>query len=289
MPFGSAKSFSFFVLLLVLGSRTKSGQYRFFVATAGAAWAFKRAMQLDEYRKLAEVEDRMWYFRALNRRIVRWLHAGLGGGPARVLDAGCGTGGLIKDLRAGDAEWTVTGLDFSPRACELARMRTGVEVVEGSITDLPFADGSFDAVVSADVVCQVEDGARALREFARVVRPGGVVLVNVPAFRWLWSYHDDTCETKHRYTRPELVALARAAGLEVTFSTYTNGLSLPLVIARRKLFRPASPTSDVRLYPAPIEATFTGMARLEYGWMRLGWRVPLGSSVFVAARKPGSP
>jgi SAM-dependent methyltransferase len=243
-------------------------------------------MQLDEYRKLAEVEDRMWYFRALNRRIAHWLARELPPGPARVLDAGCGTGGLLKHLRTAQSDWRLTGLDFSPRACELARLRTNVAIEEGSITALPFADDSFDAVVSADVVCQVEDGAQALREFARVVRPGGVVLVNVPAFRWLWSYHDDTCETKHRYTRPELAALANLAGLELRFASYANGLSLPLIAARRKLFRPAEPTSDVRLYPAPVEAIFSGMARLEYAWMNLGWRLPLGSSVFLAARKP---
>jgi SAM-dependent methyltransferase len=228
----------------------------------------------------------MWYFRALNRRIAHWLAKGLRPGPARILDAGCGTGGLVNHLRTQRDDWHLTGLDFSPRACELARLRTGAEIVQGSITDLPFADETFDAVVSADVVCQVEDGAQALREFARVVRPGGVVLVNVPAFRWLWSYHDDTCETKHRFTRAELTFLGRAAGLEVSFSSYANGLSLPLIVARRKLFRPANPTSDVRLYPAPIEAVFSGMARLEFAWMGLGVPVPAGSSVFLAARKP---
>jgi SAM-dependent methyltransferase len=243
-------------------------------------------MQLDEYRKLADVEDRMWYFRALNRRITHWLARELPPRPAQVLDAGCGTGGLIKHLRVAQPDWRLTGLDFSPRACEWARLRTNAEIVEGSITALPFADGSFDAVVSADVVCQVEDGARALREFARVLRPGGLVLVNVPAFRWLWSYHDDTCETKHRYTRPELTALAQEAGFGVRFASYANGLSLPLIAARRKLFRPAGPTSDVRLYPAPVEAIFAGMARLEFAWMDFGWRLPLGSSVFMVASKP---
>ena len=104
----------------------------------------------------------------------------------------------------------------------------------------------------------------------RCVRPGGLVVVNVPAFRWLWSYHDDTCETKHRYTRPELVALFRAAGLTVDFATYANLPALPLIAARRKLLKPAAPTSDVRLYPAPVEAMFAGMAWLEFSWMRAG-------------------
>ncbi len=244
-------------------------------------------MQLDEYRKLAEVEDRMWYFRALNRRLVHFLRrAGLAGGPGlRLLDAGCGTGGLVRDLQAAFPGAAVVGLDFSPRACALARARTGAEIVEGSVTALPFADASFDAVVSADVVCQVEDGGRALREFARVVRPGGPVLVNVPAFRWLWSYHDDTCETRHRYTRGELRRLFEAAGLRVDFATYANLPALPLIAARRKLFPPRQPTSDVRLYPAPVEAAFAGLAALEAAWQLAGAPSPAGSSVFVAGRR----
>jgi SAM-dependent methyltransferase len=246
-------------------------------------------MHLDEYRKLAEVEDRMWYFHALNRRMVHFV-AGTGAeAPRRILDAGCGTGGLIKYLRRAFPAAKVEGLDFSARACELARLRTGSEITQGSITALPYADGSYDAVVSADVVCQVTDGAAALREFARVVRPGGTVLVNVPAFHWLWSYHDDTCETKHRYTRPELRTLCTQAGLRVEFASYANLLPLPLIAARRKLFRPAAPTSDVRLYPAPVEAMFAAMAALEFAWMRAGLASPLGSSVFVVARKEAGP
>lgn len=243
-------------------------------------------MQLEEYRKLSEVEDQMWYFRALNRRIAHWLRQLLPAGTARVLDAGCGTGGLIRALHTIQPAWAVTGLDFMPLACQLARERTKAEIIEGSITALPFANGSFDAVASADVLCQVEEGDVALREFARVVRPGGAVLVNVPAYRWLWSYHDDTCETKHRYTRPELAGLFRSAGLEVVFASYANLLPLPLIAARRKLFRPAQPTSDVQLYPSPIEAGFSALAAAEYAWQRAGWTSPAGSSVFVAGRRP---
>jgi len=243
-------------------------------------------MQADEYRKLAETEDRMWYFRALHRRRVHWLARLLPPGPARVLDAGCGTGGFIKVLHATHAVWRVSGVDLSPVACGLARERTGAEITEGSITALPFADGAFDAITTGDVLYHVADVAAALREFARCVKPGGVVLVNEPAYRWLWSYHDEAVESKHRFTRPELVARFRAAGLEVRFATYMNLLVLPLVVARRKLFPPARPTSDVQLYPAPIEAAFAAMAALEHAWTSRGWPLPAGSSVFVAGVKP---
>jgi SAM-dependent methyltransferase len=245
-------------------------------------------MHLDEYRKLAEVEDRMWYFRALNRRCLHFLRRGGVAGLARprILDAGCGTGGLINDVRRAFPAAEIVGLDFSPRACELARARTGAEIVEGSITALPFPDASFDAIVSADVVCQVEDGARALREFARVARAGAPILVHVPALRWLWSYHDDACETKHRYTRRELTDLFARAGLAVEAASYANLLALPLIAARRKIFPAPASASDVRLYPAPIEAAFAALSALEHAWISAGAASPVGSSVFVAGRKP---
>jgi ubiquinone/menaquinone biosynthesis C-methylase UbiE len=243
-------------------------------------------MQLDEYRKLAEVEDRMWYFHALNRRYARWLSRLVPAGPARLLDAGCGTGGLSLLLRSTDPRWNITGLDFSSLACELARARTGMDVVQGSIMGMPFADESFDGVLACDVLSQVDDDALAVRECARCVRPGGPVIANVPAYPWLKSYHDVATETKHRYTKAQLTGLFRAEGLEIVFASYVNFLPLPLLIARRKLFKPANPTSDVHLYPAPVEAVFRGMGWLERQWIGRGWPLPAGSSVFVVARKP---
>jgi SAM-dependent methyltransferase len=241
----------------------------------------------DEYRKLAETEDRMWYFRSLHRRRAHWLALLLPPGPARVLDAGCGTGGFIRVLRTARPEWTVTGVDLSPLACGLARERTGAKITEGSIMALPFADGAFDAITTGDVLYHIEDTAAAMREFARCVKPGGVVVVNEPAYKWLWSYHDEAVQSKHRFTRPELAALFRTAGLEVRFASYANLLPLPLVAARRKLFPPSRPTSDVRLYSAPIEAGFSAMAALEQAWTGRGWPLPAGSSVLVAGVKRG--
>ncbi len=242
-------------------------------------------MQADEYRKLAETEDRMWYFRALHRRLAHWVGRMTPAGPVKVLDAGCGTGGFLKSAAVKACGWRMTGVDLSPLAVQLARERSGAEVREGSITALPFADGEFDAVVTGDVIYHVEDVALALREFARCVKPGGAVIVNEPAYRWLWSYHDDAVESKHRFTRPELKALFRQAGLEVKFASYANCLILPLVVLRRKVFPPKQPTSDVELSSAPVEALLSLAAWLEFVWMKCGLPLPAGSSVFVVGRK----
>jgi ubiquinone/menaquinone biosynthesis C-methylase UbiE len=263
-------------------------------------------MNTDEYLKLADVEDQMWYFRSLHAHVERELapmarrtassreHStpsiprAEARPPPEVLDAGCGTGGLILRLRAAHPDWKFAGIDFMPIACELARKRCGpdVDIRVASITALPFADQSFDAVVSADVVCQVENPAVAAAEFFRVLRPGGVVVLNVPAYMWMWSYHDDSCQTKHRYTRVEIDRLLRNAGFEGRRTTHWNALPFPVVWAKRKLFRTSRDTSDVKLYPAPIEAGFNGLMAFEHAWLRAGGKWGWGTSVFGVARKP---
>lgn len=268
-------------------------------------------MNTDEYLKLAEVEDQMWYFRSLHAHVDRELTAALknnAGGvpsprgkqasPARfrgveadgphILDAGCGTGGLILRLRAAHPEWKFSGIDFMPIACELAQKRCGpaVNLRVASITELPFANESFDAVVSADVVCQIDNPEFAAAEFYRVLRPGGIVIINVPAYMWMWSYHDDSCQTKHRYTRPEIDALLQGAGFSARRTTHWNALPFPVVWAKRKLFRTARDTSDVKEYPRIVDATFGGLMAFEHAWLRTGGRWAWGTSVFGVARKP---
>ena len=243
-------------------------------------------MQLDEYRKLAEVEDSMWYFHALNRRMLLPL-AELAKQEASILDAGCGTGGLIRAMQQFVPRWRITGLDISPLACTYARERSSASIVEGSVEALPFAANQFDAVVSADVLYHINDTSKALQEFGRVLKPGGSLVVNVPAYNWMWSYHDDLVDTKHRFRRSELASLLQQAGFEITISSYANLLIFPLIIARRKIFVPANPSSDVKPYPPLIEALCGSMAALEYGALRRGITLPAGNSVFIAARRLG--
>jgi SAM-dependent methyltransferase len=245
-------------------------------------------MNEDEYVKLADVEDRMWYFRSLHKHVARELARRNVPENAAVLDAGCGTGGMILRLREQRPGWRWSGIDFMPLACELARKRCGpgTDIRQASITALPFANESFDVVVSADVICQVVDAKVAVQEFFRVLKPGGIVLINVPAYMWMWSYHDDSCQTKHRYTRPEVAALMGEAGLGERWTTHWNALPFPLVWAKRKLLRSDKDTSDVKDYPAPIEAMFSAMMAIEHGWFGLGGKWAWGTSVLAVARKP---
>lgn len=244
-------------------------------------------MNSAEYSKLAEVEDRMWYFRSLHAHIARALGVRLGA-RAAVLDAGCGTGGLIRRLAATRPEWHWTGVDLSPLALELARGRCGAnaDFHQAPVTALPSADAQFDAVVSADVLYHVEDDEAALREFFRVLRPGGAVVLNLPAYRWLWSYHDEAVHSRRRYGRGEVLAKLAAAGFEGARATYWNTLPFPLIVLRRKLLPAPRGGSDVQLMPAPVETALNGMMALEHAWLRGAGRLPFGCSVFAVAAKP---
>ncbi len=241
-------------------------------------------MEPAEYRKMAGVEDAMWYYRALHAHLRRELAARLGGQAARVLDAGCGSGGLIRRLAAAEPAWHWTGVDVSPLACELARSRCPADIREASVTALPFPDATFDAVVSADVLYHVEDDGAALRELRRVLRPGGIVVLNVPAHRWLWSYHDVATHACRRYTRGELLGKLQAAGFVGARATHWNALLLPLLVVRRKLLPAPRGGSDVGLFPAPVEAGCNAAMALERAWLGRVGRLPFGSSLLAVGR-----
>ncbi|MBX3736419.1 MAG: class I SAM-dependent methyltransferase [Candidatus Didemnitutus sp.] len=244
-------------------------------------------MHAEEYRKMADVEDVMWYYRALHRNVATALR-GVAPAGAAILDAGCGTGGLLRALRREERGWRLAGVDLSPLACELTRERTGALVLEGSVEQMPFGADSYEAIVSCDVLCQVVEPARALGEFRRVLKPGGVLVLTLPAFPWMYSYHDRQVGNLRRYTRGGLADLLRAAGWRPLAMTYWNMLPFPLAVLRRKVFPAREGESDVHLFSPSVEGGFDAMMRLEHRWIARGHALPFGSSLLAVARaEPG--
>ena len=244
-------------------------------------------MQREEYVKLAEVEDAMWYFRALHEHaatLIRAHHPRARGG---LLDAGCGTGGFIRRASTDFPLLRFHGIDLFQIACDLARERGTPRIARASSTDLPFADRSMAVVTSLDVLQHIPDQEKAVAEIFRVLEPGGLAVVNGPAYEWLWSYHDDVTDTERRYTRGRMVRLLEAAGFRVVQSTYWNLFPLPLVAAKRKLLRGVGGTDDVKMYPPWIERVFGAGTWIERKWFTTVSSIPAGSSVLCAAIKPG--
>jgi len=242
----------------------------------------------EEYARMYEAEERQWWYagmRALSFALLErhWPPASAGGAAPRILDAGCGTG---NNLRHFAARGRPVGVDLSDEALRFCRER-GVAAAGGSLMALPFADETFDCVTSFDVIYHrwVTDDAAAVREMARVLKPGGLLLVRVPALQALWGAHDEAVHSRHRYTGRELRALLERQGLALVRLTYGNSLLFPLVAARRTLDRlTGRHGSDVGFLPAPLEWAFRNVLRGEAALVRRV-SLPLGTSLFALARK----
>ncbi|MBY0396020.1 MAG: class I SAM-dependent methyltransferase [Thermoleophilia bacterium] len=238
------------------------------------------------------IEDDHWWYVGLRDLLVGPLREAAGGdgpGPA-ILDAGCGTGRTLADL----ADRRAFGLEFAAEAFRFLRSRGVDRVARGSVCRLPFADGAFDAVVSADVLCCVgaPGDLEALREFRRVLRPGGVLLLNLPAYPWLMGRHDAAVHTKRRYTRPVLRALLESAGLTVRACSYRNTLLFPVAAAVRLAQRLAPAgrggpaRSDLSRPSGPVNRLLTLPLLLENRLVRAGAVLPFGLSVYARATRP---
>lgn len=233
-------------------------------------------MEPAEYDLMDAVEARMWWYRALRARLVPAL-AGVDG---PILDAGCGTGGLLAAL-GGSGRF---GVEYDPVAARRAAGKAGAPVAVGSVNGLPFADGVFAAVVSADVLCHagVEPGA-ALAEFGRVLRPGGRLVLNMPAYQWLLSAHDRRVHNTRRVTARGLAGMLRGAGFVRARVRYWNGLLLPLMVLQRKvLARADDDASDVAAFPPWQDAMLYGVTEIE---RRLPFPLPAGGSVLAVAER----
>jgi SAM-dependent methyltransferase len=233
-----------------------------------------------------ELEERHWWYRGRRRIIAELMRRLELPADVEILDAGCGSGRNMVDLaRLG----TVTGIEIADLSYARALERGVGEVVRGSITELPLPDARFQVAVCLDVIEHIEDDLRALRELYRVVRPGGTLLVTVPAYQWLWSEHDVINHHKRRYTRRTLSAVAAQAGWETVWTTYFNGLLLPVAIAHRRLSRPKhlvdEPVSDLERTPERLNALLEWPLRFEAWLIGRGWRIPVGLSLVAIFRK----
>ena len=241
-------------------------------------------MEVEEYARIAAVEDDHWWYR--NTRALAadllgpWLHRG-----PRVLDAGCGPGGNGAWLAThGD----VVGVDLSPDALAFVKARRPATVpVRASVEALPFASGTFDAIVGITILYTVPDDARALDELVRVLRPGGALLLVEPAFAALGRAHDATVHGRRRYRRRALAGMAATARLTVQRATYAYSFLAPPAAALgavdRLRRRPDAPTtSDVD--KRTLDAVFAPMAEAERSWLA-HHDVPFGTSVVLLATR----
>src|SRR6202040_138848 len=192
-------------------------------------------MRRDEYATMFRVEETHWWYSALHRLIFQTLEAELPDWREKeIADVGCGTGAILKQL--GNPEKNM-GIDLAPEAISFFHQRGLNNVRQGDIHALPFADASFDAVICSSVLYHewVSNVGGAVRETYRVLRPGGVLLINVPAFPFLHSAHDEAVMTGRRFRKREIRDLLERQNFKIRRLTYWTTFLFPLAVAARTL------------------------------------------------------
>lgn len=244
-------------------------------------------MEPPEYALMDAAEDGMWWYRAAHARILDALRE-RPGAPGPLLDAGCGTGGLLRRLAADQPDRPAFGIDYVPEAAWRAAGKSGWPVAAADTNALPFPDASFGAAVSIDVLCHAGvHPPAALAELRRVLRPGGTLVLNLPAYEWLRSAHDARVHNARRFTRGEATRVVTDAGFAAVSGRYWNGLLLPLMALQRKVLqrRPDAP-SDVTSFSPLVDRTLHAVSEIERRLGAGGVRMPGGGSVLVLATRP---
>lgn len=233
-------------------------------------------------------QPRYWWYQA-RESLLRAALSRYVGAPTRVLDVGSADGPSVRWLSGAGK---LASLDIDPRG-----LRAGG--VCGSALALPFADACFDVVAAFDVVEHCEPESTALAELARVLVPGGRLLMSVPAYQWAWTHFDADNGHHRRYTRRRAVSAVQAHGLVVERATYAFAGTFPLFAVERILRRLRDRASGRRgglepgevpplpHVPRPVEWLLLALCRIDESLLPRR-DLPFGSSILVAARKPTS-
>lgn len=251
--------------------------------------ALPREMQPHTYAIMREVEDKHWWYVGRRRIIAAFLKRICddlreeGKDEPRILDIGCGTGGNLETLSSfGRAE----GVDISPEALDFCRARGLDNVRQGAAETLPYQSEWFDLVTGLDVVEHLDDDVAGLREMRRVLRPGGRMLLFVPAFRFLWGVQDEVSHHRRRYTLKDLKRKLQQAGMAVERASYANITFFGPILVGRLFMRLTGlrPASENNVNVSALNNVFGGVFGAERWWLsRMNF--PFGVSIICVAKR----
>lgn len=249
-------------------------------------------MNPAEFENIRAVEQDFWWYRGMRKIFFRMLDPMLKGRRiARVLEAGCGTGYFSRILQK-EHGWPVVPMDISGEGLRHALALGVAKPVQGDVSSLPFASGTFDLVLSLDVLPHLPRGDEqgAIREMARVAAPGGLVVVRAAALDILRSRHSEYVFERQRFTRRQLAEAMSAAGIRLLRCTYANAFLLPVALAKFRIWEPLSRAplaSGVEPSPPWLDRLLHTPLAVESAWLGMGRDLPLGQSlILIGERNP---
>lgn len=243
-------------------------------------------MKKIAYKEMFENERTHFWYQSTRKLMIDSLKKYLTN-DAKILDAGCGTGGTIIYLQKAGFK-NIVGVDISPEALKYCKMRKLANLKLASVNSLPFSKNSLDAVICLDVLYhQGVDVQRALFEFRRVLKSGGILYIQEPSYNWIKSKHDSVIETQNRYTISTITNLVKSANFKIIKRSYFNTiLSLPIFLKRikDKLLSSDGEFSDVYKLSPLINHAMLMVMSFE-GILFKNLNLPFGLSVICIAKK----
>jgi SAM-dependent methyltransferase len=243
-------------------------------------------LRIDEYTNMFVLEDRFWWYRGIHDLILGYVRKKRFPRP-RILDAGCGTGKLMT-LLAPIAE--IEGIDASEQAIAYCRERGLSSVRRVDLNEFR-SETRYDMITCIDVLCHesVRDPSSVLARFQEALRPGGILIMNLPAFESLRRAHDTVVQTVRRLRKEDLQPLLRKSGFETELLTYRLPALYFAIRLRKALVgrETEAPESDLKVISPGLDSILWWMNWLENRAILAGLRLPVGSSLFVVGRKPG--
>lgn len=253
-------------------------------------------MQHDYYKEYYDLERQHWWFVAREKIISNYLKKIIAAKilkhqDLKILNVGCGPGRSSQYL---SSFGEVTSIEYDKDCCEFASERTGLQIINGSITALPFQDEIFDLVCAFDVIEHVEDDQLAVSEMKRVAKKEGVIFITVPTFMSLWSHHDVINHHFRRYQKGQIEKLFTAnKNGNVIFSSYFNFFLFPLIYLVRKISnllqfnkkRPGSGSDFEAFKPGFLNHVLFNIMYFESKFINNNIKLPFGVSLLYTWKK----
>jgi len=252
-------------------------------------------LEAHEYQTLFEFESSYWWFKGLHLIVLDAMNTLGLDKNASILDAGCGTGQNLVNVTR-EVSGASYGFDVASEAAPFWRKRGLQRVCRASINAMPFPGEFFDAVLSVDVLeCEAVNEEQAFGEMWRVLKPGGFLLLVVPAYEWLLTpEHHKAVGASRRYSRQRLISLLKKKPMDLIRITNLFASLLPAVAAYRlavRLLKSSSsgdpPRSELKPLPRPLNEMLFRIMELERRLLRER-DLPFGSSIMAVARKAGA-
>lgn len=247
-------------------------------------------MNPAEFGNIAASEQDFWWYRGMRRSLYRMLDpVAASRRIGCALETGCGTGYFARDL-AGRYGWSVVALDLGFDGLRYGQRMGVPNLVQADMRTLPCRCEAFDAVVSMDVIVHLPRGEehRPVAEFARVLKPGGLLVLRVSALDILRSRHSEFAHERQRFTRSRLLRLARDHGFRPLRCSYANSLLLPVALAKFRLWEPLTrqpPASGVTHVAPWLDRVLYSTLAAEAAWLGAGLDFPIGQSIVLLAEK----